>query len=134
MTEKVINNINIKDMQLVRKGKCEPNKCKSACCKFYMVSRTGDVDDYIEGFFEKTNKYGDHYIIRNCKHLDVKNNKCKVWGTDRCPKVCRIFPNSIDAVYKQVFDVCTFRFELQPAEVPAGIKEIKLAEPREIIK
>ena len=106
----------ITDMQLVRKGKCQPDKCNSACCKFYMVSKTGNTDDYIKGFIDGQNKFGDHLIRKNCKHLDVKNNKCKVWGTDEFPEVCKQFPNPSDPVYKHVFDVCTFRFEMEPVE------------------
>lgn len=104
----------ITDMQLVKKGKCQPKKCKSACCKFYMVTKTGNTDDYIRGFIESENKYGDHYIVKNCKHLDSKNNKCKVWGKDEFPEVCKQFPVSSDSAYKHVFNFCTFKFEMQP--------------------
>lgn len=106
----------IPDMRLYRKGECNPNKCKSACCKFYLISGEGSTSDYTSGFFETKNKYNDFIMSKNCKHLDVKNNKCKVWGTDEFPEVCRQFPNPSDQVYKHVFDVCTFKFELEPVK------------------
>ncbi len=111
--EKVVQTQNVRDFVFERKGKCDPKKCKSACCKFYMVNGGFGTDDYIEGFLEKT-KYGDFKINKYCKHLDVKNNKCKVWGTDNFPKVCRQFPHITDSVYKHVFDVCSFKFEIKP--------------------
>ena len=104
----------ITDMELVRTGKCQPNKCGSACCKFHMIKKTDNTDDYIDGFYDSKNEHGDHLLVRNCKHLDVKNNKCKVWGTDKMPEVCKQFPVPTDAVYKHVFDVCTFKFEMRP--------------------
>ncbi len=108
---------NIKDMQLVKKGKCHPGKCKSACCKFYMIDNPQyGIRKYVAGFFENQNKYGDYYQVKNCKNLDVKNNKCRVWGTKDFPEVCKQFPNPTDAVYKHVFDVCGFHFKLQPRE------------------
>jgi len=103
----------IKDFVFERIGKCEPEKCKSACCKFYMNNGGTPLDDYINGFFEKT-KYNDFMLKKNCKYLDVKNNKCIVWNTDKFPEVCKQFPNVTDSVYKHVFEVCSFKFILKP--------------------
>ncbi|MHA1342392.1 MAG: YkgJ family cysteine cluster protein [Promethearchaeota archaeon] len=105
-----------KDMQLIRKGKCNPKKCNSACCKIFMHAQSDDCDDYNSGFLEHKNKYGDLYTLKNCKHLDVKNNKCKIWGTKEFPKVCKVFPFPNDSVYKHVFDVCSFKFEMEPTK------------------
>jgi len=101
-------------MVLVRTGKCDPVKCGSACCKFYMITGGKNVDDYTSGFFENKNIYDDFYEVKNCKHLDVENNKCKVWDSLEFPKVCAQFPNYTDPVYRHVFKECSFRFTVEP--------------------
>lgn len=114
---KINYSIHITDMELVRKGKCQPDKCKSACCKFFMMTkceRNEKMDKYYSSFFDKTNIFGDYIMEKPCKNLDIKNNKCKVWGTKDFPEVCKQFPNPTDSVYKHVFEVCTFKFEMEP--------------------
>ncbi len=97
--------------KVIRTGFCDPNKCKSACCKFYMIARGSEYDDYTSGFFEKVES-GNFIFKKNCKYLDIKKNKCKIWGTPQFPEVCKQFPHPSDPVYRHVINVCSFKFEL----------------------
>ncbi len=83
---------------MIRKGTCQPDKCKSACCKVL-------------------HQYPNKLIVDNtileindgvCNKL--KNNKCLIHNNK--PKPCKDFPLSPDdPIYKLVKDKCTFWFE-----------------------
>ena len=87
-----------------RRGKCVGTKCKAACCKFFNLGPSSSK--YNEGFGEKT-PHGIKIPIK-CKYL--KNNRCSRWN--KLPKVCKQFPHPLDSTYHQVFNVCTFYFEI----------------------
>ena len=92
-------------------GKCRPEKCGSACCKFYMIQAGTDTHiEYWRGFYDKEDDEGNLYNVRNCKNLDLKKNKCKLWGTNKFPPVCRAFPTINDVTYRHIMEVCTFKF------------------------
>lgn len=100
-------------LSAIRTGTCQPNKCKSACCKFFMVSYSSSLEEYGEyykGFFNNSTKFGDLYLIKDCNHLDAKLNKCKLWGSEEFPEVCKVFPAITDPAYRHCIDKCTFKF------------------------
>lgn len=89
-----------------RKGKCEPNKCNSACCKFIALTN----NDYIINF--KDSKGGNHiYIDKVCSKLNEKCNTCRLWGK-KLPEICQQFPHPHDGVYYRVRNKCSFYFEI----------------------
>ena len=91
---------------LQQEGKCEPKKCKSACCKFIHLN---EKTTYYQGFGTK-GKYGGVVVKKTCSHLH--NNKCDLWGSKKFPNTCAQFPHPEDTVWKEVFDVCTFKFRI----------------------
>lgn len=119
------------ETEIVREGCCEPKKCKSACCKIFMFKKNKAIEDYQKNFtFE--NKYGDLFFQKKCKWLDVKNNKCKAWGTKDFPEVCKQFPNIDDLVYRHVADVCSFKFVLKPKVENISIENVQKDKGKEV--
>jgi len=88
-----------------RVGKCEPKKCKSACCKFINLQYPST---YLEQFGTKSCK-GTRI---NVKCSQLSNNKCALWNSKKFPGACKQFPHPTDNVYIEVMDVCTFKFEI----------------------
>ncbi len=90
-----------------RVGKCEPEKCKSACCKFvdaYYLS------NYSKGFFDEKDEFGKYYLNKDCNNLN-ECGKCKKWNKD-LPGACKQFPHPSDKVYWHIMDKCSFKFEV----------------------
>jgi len=96
---------NNKQYVVVRTGKCNPKKCKSACCTH--LHWTGN-EEYIKQFGTKCKPLGA-LIKKKCKQLC--NNKCKRWGRSNFPSVCKTFPHPNDGLYLAVMDKCSFKFE-----------------------
>ncbi len=90
-----------------RTGKCEPKKCKAACCKIMAHKTEGDL--YFSGFVDE--QIGDWSIIKKqCQQLS-KGGMCKVWKQKKkFPKPCEQFPHPTDGVYVAVEPVCSFKF------------------------
>ena len=99
-------------LHIKRTGKCQPEKCGSACCKFHLNRAKGHTDtyDYHSFFADEFDKQGNFVYNKNCEQLDEKNNKCKLWGSEKFPEVCKQFPSVNDPVYRHVRDKCTFKF------------------------
>jgi hypothetical protein len=97
---------NKKTYLLERRGKCEPTKCKSACCKFCHLP--GSTSSYWGGFGER--KQGGVAIKVTCKHLNARTNKCAKWKKKTFPRACEQFPHLSDQVYHIVFSKCSFYF------------------------
>lgn len=95
-----------KRMLIIREGVCEPNKCKSVCCKFCHIETDST---YWANFGTKCDK-GIRFE-GNCKQLDCKNNKCKVWDKKEFPMACKQFPHPNDSTYWEVFNTCSFYYE-----------------------
>jgi hypothetical protein len=95
-----------------RIGECHPDICGSACCKFWLSMSNEELEtyNYHSSFADKIDKHGNLIFDKTCKHLDVKENKCKLWGSNKFPEVCRQFPTVNDYVYRNVMDKCTFQF------------------------
>jgi hypothetical protein len=95
-----------KSYLLERRGKCDPVKCKSACCKFCHV---GSVPhSYWSGFGDFD---GEGVSIKvTCKHLNTRTNKCAKWKKKTFPRACDQFPHPNDQVYHLVYSKCSFYF------------------------
>lgn len=87
-----------------RQGKCEPNKCNSACCKcisLYVNNR------YFKGFGIQK---GDWTVVsKHCKFLN-KKGLCTKWNTKHFPGACKAFPHPSDGVYMEVANKCSFKY------------------------
>lgn len=99
---------NKKRILIVRKGKCEPNNCKSACCKFINLETSSDKD-YFNNFGTKCE--GGRRIENICNKLNCKKNTCNIWKTDKFPNACKQFPHPHDRTYWTIFSKCSFYFE-----------------------
>lgn len=99
---------NQKDKFLIvqKVGKCNPEKCNSACCKFCSA---GYVTDYSKGFFEE-DEFGGDILKVKCNNLK-KDGKCKLWGR-KLPNACKQFPHPSDSIYWNVVDKCTFKYKI----------------------
>ena len=94
-----------KKVMIMREGKCESQKCGSACCKFVHLQNS---NPYYDNFGEK-GKFGTKLNL-NCKNLCSSSGNCNVFKTKKLPKACSQFPNINDLMYWEVFDVCSYRF------------------------
>jgi len=101
--------VTLKDRFVVvqREGRCQPDKCGSACCKFVDAQY---LNDYSRGFFDEINEFGKPILKRKCNNL-MKCGKCKVWK-GKLPAACKQFPHPSDATYWHIMDVCTFKFKI----------------------
>ena len=101
----------VKDTKMV--GKCEPDKCNSACCRF-VVFWGNDCEEtrkFWEGFeFVYVDVDGNmrKVLYKDCNHL--KDNRCELHGMDEQPMACVHFPTPKDDHYRLVRDVCTCGF------------------------
>ena len=99
--------INKKYYLIKRIGKCEYKKCKALCCKFIC---NGASWGFVGNFGKKTKL--DNMIIKiKCNNI-LKNNKCKLFNTDKFPKPCQHFPHPTDAHYQEIADKCFFKFKI----------------------
>lgn len=106
----------------VRKGRCYPNRCGGACCRFIVIpashSKYKGEENYDTMFGEvikvkDRDGLKDKKVVRIpvvCKHLNRANNRCLVHNGKQ-PTACKQFPHIYDEVYQAVKDVCTYRFE-----------------------
>ncbi len=117
--------IQLEDKYLIAKrvGKCDYKKCKNACCKFCGLPYP---HEYFEGFGDYSKKSNSIILKKNCKFLN-KNGTCKKWGEQEgkiyyshkelgrqkgFPRACSQFPYLDDAVFHQVMDICSFKYEI----------------------
>ena len=101
-----------------RTGKC--NKC-GLCCQFVMFNCPQDPEErkYFSNFgFEFVTIDGTKSMIlkKRCKNL-TKDNKCKIFNSDKLPIPCRQFPFKTDGVYKMVSKKCSFKFPKEKKEI-----------------
>ena len=107
------------DKEMNRRGKCNPNKCKAACCRFVHLGRTHSrqQEKYVKGFGIKVISFlgARHMILEKpCKFLDLKTYKCKRHKTK--PACCRQFPTPDDLVYEIVSKKCSYQFKDKKVE------------------
>lgn len=103
-----------------REGVCDSSKCKAACCKFVVINseRRKAAVEYFKNFgFKQENIAGKSYLIleKNCKYLNLKTSKCKIYK--RRPIPCRHFPVPTDLVYLKVAHCCTYKFKTEKQEI-----------------
>ena len=99
-------------MALVRRGTC--SMC-GACCKGFTLTTdkefSRDLVKYYANYGVTITRKGNKTIFRFdivCRHLDLKTNKCKIYGKGR-PIICMQYPREEDA--DNLPKECTYRFE-----------------------
>ncbi len=110
-----------------RKGECNSKKCRAACCRFSIVNteyRAPAIEYFKHMGLTSETIAGKKYLIldKECKHLDLKTYKCRIYK--RRPIPCRHFPIPSDIVYLRIANKCTFKFETNKKEIkttPEGI-------------
>ena len=96
----------------VRTGRCTPDVCQSACCRFTCSMESGEFACNMKDF-DWIHEIGDVRIfVKNkyCRYLTILG-KCKIHNTSKQPRVCKFFPmHPTDDQYKVVRDFCGFKF------------------------
>lgn len=125
MTNKEINKIKIEIAKSEKKkyyykriGKCNPNKCGGACCRYVLANMFEDsyhtkITNWVRQPMQ-TVKYGKTTYVVSAFHCpDIMiSGRCRLHGTKRQSEICDKFPmNHDDAVYKYVKEICCYTFE-----------------------
>ena len=109
----------ISEQGLKRIGKCNPEKCQSACCRINVnilhptySSNRYYLDDITST--RKIQKINQHWQLkitpRICRNLTT-DGRCTLHDKRTQPRVCRLFPMSPrDGVYMAVKKYCGFKF------------------------
>ena len=101
-----------------RRGKCDPVKCRDACCRFSVATITEDDFDYVQMVRSKSRDFSvcelnDKEVIvtpNHCPKLGIFGG-CKIHGAKEQPTVCKYFPMSpTDGVYHLVKEKCGYTF------------------------
>ena len=81
----------------IRKGYCNPKKCNAACCRSIQLITPAKLPDDVRvwlfgfGINTEDNEMGTAITFKsNCKHLDTKTLKCKIY--DKRYDICIRFP------------------------------------------
>lgn len=91
-----------------RRGRCNYQKCKGACCAALNLCN---------GEMENDLSPGDRLTFTNyrCVHLE-NTGACRIYHNR--PSVCCTFPESPwDLIYQRVKDKCSYWFEIEMKEV-----------------
>jgi len=89
-----------------RTGECSEN-C-AGCCKAFILP--SEPNHFLSQFCHK-NKSGKSFLKMRCNNLD-KNDRCKIYLSNKKPKVCENFPSPTDPMYHHLKDECTYKFKV----------------------
>jgi len=112
---KILKKIAIQDNKktyFVRTGKCNPEKCQSACCRIdCVIVQNNFHDTTISPDFTFKGRFGDYFVKhKHCESLTL-DGKCKKHNKKSQLPVCKYFPMTpTDGVYDIVKKYCGLKF------------------------
>lgn len=97
-----------------RKGKCDRQKCRAACCRA-LNDDTGSFANDLGVTPGEMQVLFAHFSCSNINELSASFD-CKIYKNR--PTLCREFPSSPwDGIYQRVKGKCTYWFEIQIKKV-----------------
>ena|SRR4030042_2046488 len=102
-------------IKVTRRGFCDRNKCKAACCRALNLASGNFANDCGITPSEMT-IFFTQYRCTNINESSAGRD-CRIYKNR--PTLCKEFPTSLwDLIYHKVKDVCSYWFEIEIKELP----------------